>query len=50
MTSSPKLVEGDKLPDTDHVLRYIRKRFVDLEDQIAGDACAVLLKRMMVLL
>jgi hypothetical protein len=38
MTSSPKLASGDKLPDADHVLRYIRKKFVDLKDQIAGDA------------
>jgi hypothetical protein len=38
MTSSTKLASGDKLPDADHVLRYIRKKFVDLKDQIAGDA------------
>jgi hypothetical protein len=37
MTSPPKLLPGDTLPDTDHVLRYVRKKFVDQEG-IAGDA------------
>jgi hypothetical protein len=36
MTRS-KLSPGDPLPDADHVLRYVRKKFVD-NDQIAGDA------------
>ncbi len=29
---------GDNLPDEDHALRYIRRRFVDLVDQINGSA------------
>jgi hypothetical protein len=37
MTSRPKLISGDRLPDADHVLRYIRRKFVD-NDQITGDA------------
>src|ERR1700730_6435235 len=37
MTSSPRLISGDKLPDTDHVLRYVRRKFVD-NDQIDGNA------------
>jgi hypothetical protein len=29
---------GDNLPDPDHALRYIRRKFVDLDDQINGSA------------
>jgi hypothetical protein len=39
MTPSRKLSPGDKLPDADHVLRYIGRKFVDpKDDQIAGNA------------
>jgi hypothetical protein len=37
MTLPPKLLAGDQLPDADHVLRYVRKNFVD-QDAIVGDA------------
>ncbi len=33
----PTLSPGDPLPDADHVLRYVRQKFVD-NGQIAGDA------------
>ena len=39
MTSSRKPISGDSLPDGDHILRYIGRKFVDpKDDQIAGNA------------
>jgi hypothetical protein len=38
MTSCRKPISGDSLPDADHVLRYIGRKFVDPKDnQIAGN-------------
>lgn len=38
MTSSPSLEPGEALPDTDHALRYVARKYVDLGAQIEGDA------------
>ena len=39
MTTSRRFIPGDKLPDADHVLRYIGRKFVDPKDnEIDGNA------------
>jgi hypothetical protein len=37
MTPSHKLIPGDSLPDADHVLRYIGRKFVDDEGLVTTE-------------